>query len=342
VKFLLLFLLLLPANQGYDKYLIVIQDRECVIVQDPEKPVELDALLEYAINHGFTRIKIRAGEWQFSRPITITDHDAELLIAGESSRPVVKGNISITKSTNVTIENMVLVGNIDLDQTENIQIRSVYFDGGGLTLKGKKCNQPRECVSYNQNLRVEDCIFDNSFRGIFAERLENSLVQGNRFIGHRVTASCERAVIGIDLDGSSEDLDRPYELGHSKGNRIIQNTFEQEFTIGIRVRDSRANIIRDNHFERSYRALEFHDGARHNQVIGNYIGYLSQTPVTSACPGPCGIYVGPGSVNNIFVNNFFEQNFELQFLDTNRNKTFIIDESGNQNVFRSDFSPISH
>ena len=165
------------------------------------------------------------------------------------------------------------------------------------------------------------------------------MIQNNRFKGNSVTCSPE--TVGIDLDGSTEDLDRPLELGHSKGNLIVQNSFEQDGSIGIRVRDSWANVIRDNHFRRSYRAMELHQGARHNQVLQSYISYLSQQLTSSACSTPCAIYLGPGSVNNIFLNTFFEQNFELQFLETNRNRTFVIDESGQQNVFRSDFQKIT-
>jgi hypothetical protein len=186
---------------------------------------------------------------------------------------------------------------------------------------------------------VENCVFENCTRGIRAERLENSRIADNRFIGS--PASCTNESIGIDLDGSSEDLDRPLELGHSKGNQILQNSFEQEASIGIRIRDSWGNILRENAFVRVYRAIELYDGARHNQVLQSYITYLSQQPVSAACLASCAIYLGPGSVNNIFVNNFFEQNFELQFLESNRNRTYVIDESGQQNVFRSDFLRIN-
>jgi hypothetical protein len=182
---------------------------------------------------------------------------------------------------------------------------------------------------------VENCTFVNCRRGIRAERLENSRLEGNRFVGD--PASCSAEVIGIDLDGSTEDLDRVLQYGHSKGNQILLNSFEQESVIGIRIRDSWGNILRDNHFAGSHRAIELQEGARHNQVLQSYIAYLSQQHVSAACRPASAIYLAPGSVNNVLWNNFFEQNFELQFLESNRNRTFIIDESGGQNVIRSDF-----
>jgi hypothetical protein len=239
------------------------------------------------------------------------------------------------------VQKLVLEGGMELDESDSILIKDVVFRQVGIRLMGVRCNQPNECTGYNRNVRVEDCVFQDCEKGIFAERLESSLIRNNRFVGARRQTSCERIPVGIELDGTSEDLDRPLEYGHSKSNRILQNMFEQDSAVGIRVRQSLANTIRDNEFRNSYRALELLDGAKYNQVLASFIGYLSQVPATSACPGPCGIYVGPGSFNNIFLNNFFEQNFEIQFLESNRNRTFVIDESGGQNTFRSDFLRIS-
>ena len=320
------------------KSIVFLRPQECLLQKDPS--TSLASSLKIAVELGCKSIRIAAGEWQVNETILLENISSPVSIHGDTIAPVIQGRlIVIRRVKNLTLENLTLEGNIEMEQTEDITFRNILFDRGGLFLTGKKCNQPNECTSFNRGIRVEGCTFENSIRGIRAERMENSVIQNNRFKGNPVTCSPE--TVGIDLDGSSEDLDRLLELGHNKGNLIVQNSFEQDSSIGIRVRDSWANTIRDNHFKRSYRAMEFHQGARHNQVLQSYITYLSQQLTSGACAAPCAIYVGPGSVNNIFWNNFFEQNFELQFLETNRNRTFVIDESGEQNVFRSDFQKIN-
>jgi len=334
---------LLSSAETESRSLVIISPSECLIVHVSQRVPDLTPVLEEAIQGGFRVIRIEAGDWEVSRTVTIQDRDTPLLIRGEQSgEPVrISGRsediLSIRNSRGITIENLLLEGTIQLEQTEEIHIRFSRFHQGGIYLKGKRCNQPNECTGFNRNIRIEDCIFEDFEKAILAERLESSRIHGNRFTGDGDRSSCEKMDVAIELDGSSEDLDRPLELGHSKGNQITGNSFEQEFSIGIRVKDSLGNTFRDNRFVRSFRALEFLQGARHNQIVSSYIGYLSQHPVTSACAFPCGIYVGPGTFNNVFINNFFEQAFELQFLERNRNATSVIDESGNQNVFRSDF-----
>jgi parallel beta-helix repeat protein len=294
------------------------------------------------MQRGCDVIEIPEGEWRVSDPIFLTETSSPMVLRGGRGRPWITGkspSIIIRKVKNLTIENLLFEGNLELDQTENITIRDVSFVRSGIILTGKKCNQPNECTSFNKRVRIQDCTFENATRGIRAERMEYSVIEGNRFEGNAV--SCIGDVVSVELDGSSEDLDRSLELGHNKGNRIVGNSFEHESAIGIRVRDSWANTIEDNHFIRPYRAMEFQQGARHNQIVRSYITYLSQQLTSASCPAPCAIYLAPGSVNNIFWNNFFEQNFELQFLETNRNRTFVIDESGDQNVFRSDFLKIN-
>ncbi len=335
-------LLASPETEA-NRSLVVINSTECLIVHTAQRIPDLTPILEEAIQGGFRVIHIEPGDWEVSHPVLIQEQDTPLLIQGEESgEPVrISGKsdplLSIRNSSDVTIENLLLEGVVQLEQTEQIRIRSCHFRQGGIYLKGKRCNQPNECNGFNRNITIEDCLFEDFEKAILAERLESSMIRNNRFTGAGQRPSCEKMDVAIELDGSSEDLDRPLEQGHSKGNQIIGNAFEREFSIGIRIKESLGNTLRDNRFARSFRALEFLEGARHNQVISSYIGYLSQHPVTSACSAPCGIYVGPGTFNNVFINNFFEQSFELQFLEQNRNTTFVIDESGNQNVFRSDF-----
>jgi hypothetical protein len=315
---------------------VAASSQECHLSQDSK--MSLASSLKLAIERECRLIRLAEGIWQLEEQILLDDIPSPITISGDTVAPLLQGKsplIIIRRTKNLTIENLTLEGTVELDQTEGITFRNILFRRGGLTFIGKKCNQPNECSSYNRRAVIEECIFENCVRGIRAERLESSILEKNRFTGSPVTCSSE--IIGIDLDGSSEDLDRPLELGHSKGNQIIRNSFEQESSIGIRIRDSWSNLIRDNQFMRSYRALEFYEGARYNQILQSHIGYLSQQPASGTCRTPCGIYLGPGSVNNIFWNNFFEQNFELQFLESNRNKTYVIDESANQNIFRSDF-----
>lgn len=310
--------------------------QECHLSQDPK--MSLASSLKLAIERDCRLIRLAEGIWQLEEQILLDDIPSPITIGGNMVAPVLQGKsplIIIRRTKNLTIENLTIEGTVELDQTEGITFRNILFRRGGLTFIGKKCNQPNECTSYNRRAVVEECIFENCARGIRAERLESSIIEKNRFTGS--PATCNPEIIGIDFDGSSEDLDRPLELGHNKGNQIIQNSFEQESSIGIRIRDSWSNVIRDNQFTRSYRALEFYEGARYNQILQSHIGYLSQQPATGTCRTPCGIYLGSGSINNIFWNNFFEQNFELQFLQSNRNKTYVIDESAGQNIFRSDF-----
>jgi hypothetical protein len=310
--------------------------QDCPIIQDAN--ISLASSIKVAIESGCKLIRLPEGNWQLDETVLLEDIASAVTIRGHGVAPVLQGKsplIIIRRTRNLTIENVTIEGTVEMDQTEDIVFRNILFRRGGLSSIGKKCNQPNECSSYNRRLTVEECIFENCVRGIRAERLESSIIEKNRFTGSPV--SCSPEIIGIDLDGSSEDLDRPLELGHNKGNQIVQNSFEQESAIGIRIRDSWSNVIRDNHFTRSYRALEFYEGARYNQVLQSHITYLSQQPASGACRTPCAIYLGPGSINNIFWNNFFEQNFELQFLESNRNKTYVIDESAAQNVFRSDF-----
>jgi hypothetical protein len=337
--FILLFISSSAGAVDLSKFVVTSEFEECRILHTAESADFLPALLAVAVTRGCHVIRIEAGEWFVDQPIEFLESSSALTIQANSTKPVLRSRsgslMRIRKCANLRFEDLILEGAVELEQTENIHFRGIAFRRGGLSLGGKKCNQPNECTDYNRRLQVEDCVFENCFRGIRAERLENSRIERNRFIGN--PSACAPETIGIELDGSSEDVDRLLELGHSKGNQIIQNSFEQEGSIGIRIRDSWANVIRENHFRRSYRALEFQEGARHNQVLQSYITYLSQQFFSGACPSPCGIYLGAGSVNNIFWNNFFEQNFELQFLESNRNRTYVIDESGQQNVFRSDF-----
>jgi hypothetical protein len=303
--------------------------------------MSLASAIKAAIGRNCRLIHLAEGDWQLEETILLEDIVSPITIRGHAVPPVLGGKspvMMIHRVKNLTVENLTIEGTVELDQTEDIGFRNILFRRGGLSFIGKKCNQPNECSSYNRRVAIEECIFENCVRGIRADRLESSIIEKNRFTGSPV--SCSPEIIGIDLDGSSEDLDRHLELGHNKGNQIIQNSFEQESAIGIRIRDSWSNVIRDNHFTRSYRALEFYDGARYNQILQSHIAYLSQQPASGACRSSCGIYLGPGSINNIFWNNFFEQNFELQFLESNRNKTYVIDESAGQNIFRSDFLKI--
>ncbi|MCI0417523.1 hypothetical protein L0222_32555 [bacterium] len=252
-----------------------VSSRECVLQKDPE--TSLASSLKTALERGCKSIRIPSVEWQLNETIILENISSPVSIYGDTVSPVIRGRsplILIRRAKNLNLENLTLEGNIEMDQTENITFRNILFDRGGLLLTGKKCNQPNECTSFNRGIRVEGCTFENCVRGIRAERLEDSVIQNNTFKGNPVTCSPE--TVGIDLDGSSEDLDRPLELGHNKGNLIVQNSFEQDSSIGIRVRDSWANTIRDNHFKRSYRAMEFYKGARHNQVLQSYISYLSQ------------------------------------------------------------------
>lgn len=335
-------LLSTPETEAH-RSLVVVSPSECLIVHPTQPISDLTPVLEEAIQGGFRVIRIEAGDWEVSRTIAIQEHEDSLVIRGEDSGEPVRitgrsdALLSIRNSGDITIENLTLEGIIQMEQTEEVRVRSCHFRHGGIYLKGKRCNQPNECTGFNRNITIENCLFEDFEKAILAERLESSIIRNNRFTGAGERSSCEKMDVAIDLDGSSEDLDRPLEQGHSKGNQIIGNSVEQEFSIGVRVKESLGNTFRDNRFFQSFRALEFLQGARHNQIISSYIGYLSQHPVSSACAAPCGIYVGPGTFNNVFINNFFEQAFELQFLERNRNSTFVIDESGNQNVFHSDF-----
>lgn len=318
---------------------VAASSQECNLSQDPK--MSLASSVRLALERDCRSIRLAEGIWELDEPILFDDISSPITIGGMTVAPILQGKsplMIIRRTKNLTIENLTLEGTVELDQTENVNFRSILFRRGGLFFTGKKCNQPNECTSYNRRAVIEECIFENCVRGIRAERLESSIIEKNRFTGS--PATCNPEIIGIEVDGSGEDLDRPLELGHNKGNQIIQNSFEQESSIGIRIRDSWANVIRDNRFVRSYRAMEFYEGARYNQILQSHIGYLSQQPTSGACRSTCGIYLAPGSVNNIFWNNFFEQNFELQFLESNRNRTNVIDESGQQNVFRSDFVKI--
>jgi hypothetical protein len=337
------FLFSCSVSSAFDlsKFLVTSEPHDCEVVHAAETADSLPLLIDQALDRNCRTITIGTGEWFINQPVLFEERSFPITIRGHSAKPVLRGRsplIRINKSRDLQFEDLILEGTVEMQQTEEIGFRRITFRNGGLSLPGKRCNQPNECTDYNRRLKVEECTFENCIRGIRAERLENSRIERNRFIGNQ--SSCIPESIGIELDGSTEDLDRILELGHSKGNHIVQNSFEQEGSIGIRIRDSWANIIRENHFRRSYRAMEFYDGSRHNQILQSYISYLSQQPFSGACPPPCAIYLAAGSVNNIFWNNFFEQNFELQFLESNRNRTYIIDESGQQNVFRSDFLKI--
>ena len=308
----------------------------CVLSIEGDRP--LHQLLSNAISRGCSEIVVPEQTWTLDGPFLLEDQTSELRIRGAGTDTILSGReplLIVRRSKNISFQNLTFEGTVELEQTENIRFSEILFKHGGIRFPGRKCNQPNECTGFNRRIVVENCTFEDCEHGILAERLENSRMERNRFTGR--LASCANEAVGIELDGSSEDLDRMLELGHSKGNQILHNSFEQESATGIRLRDSWGNIIRDNSFVRAHRAIELHKGARHNQILQSYIGYLSQQPVSAACQSPCGIYLGPGSVNNIFWNNFFEQNFELQFLEANRNRTYVIDESGQQNVFRSDF-----
>jgi len=321
------------------------RNQEFLIVHPPGGRPSLSDLIEQAIGQGFYSIRIEEGSWELTRPISISGFDGSVWIHGDpvSRPPELECRsvpcFNVSRSSGIIIENLDLDGGIDLDQTEDITIKSVIFHDNGIHLKGRRCNQPNECTSYNRNIHIQDSVFENCDRGVWAERLESSLIEKNRFVGDK-PGSCERIATGIELDGTGEDIDRRLEYGHNKANRIIGNFFDQDFATGIRIRNSLANIIRENEFHHSFRALEFFENSRHNQILSNYVAYLSPISSTSACPAPCGIYVGPGTFNNVFLNNFFEQNFEIQFLERNRNKNFVIDESGGRNVFRTDYQTL--
>jgi hypothetical protein len=227
-----------------------------------------DQLIQTSIAGGCTSIVIPEGEWRLQQAVLLAEQSEPVTIRGRGPASILSGRsplITIRRGNNLAFENLTVEGVIELEQTENIRFSAVTFRRGGLHFPGRKCNQPNECTIFNRRIVVENCVFQNCTRGIRAERLENSRIADNRFIGS--PASCTNESIGIDLDGSSEDLDRPLELGHSKGNQILQNSFEQEASIGIRIRDSWGNILRENAFVRVYRAIELYDGARHNQGL---------------------------------------------------------------------------
>ena len=335
------FLLFLFAGANEDPYahnLIADNNYECLLVQDPAHPVDLGSVLSYAIDRNFASIRISPGIWSSSSPVTIDGSRGAVSIRGDSSvtLPVIRASIVLKDVEKVTVQDLILEEPLELDRSQDIVLRGLTFRHSGIRLRGKRCNQPNECTSFNRRIQITDCLFVDSEIGIDAERMEESYIAGNRFTGSGKN-SCDRPVVGIELDGSGEDLDRPLEQGHHKGNRIEGNSFEQEFAVGIRIRESYANTVRDNRFNHSFRSIELLEDARYNQVLSSYIGSLSQMPVTSACPGACGIYLGPTARDNVLINNFFEQNFELQFIERNRNRTFFIDESGSRNVIRSDF-----
>lgn len=342
----MIWLLLLSALYAepvdYGKYIVATNRYECLLIRDPEGQAELPELLDHAFRKGFQSIRIQGGEWNASTTVVISNNSARIRIQGEPGDPpaIVRSKarpaISLRQVREVVIENLTLEGGIELDETEDVEIRTVTFVRSGILLKGKRCNQPNECTAFNNRLTVEECLFRDCERGIKAESLENSVIRKNRFTGALPVVSCDRP-IGIELNGSLEDLDRLFEYGHNKANQIYDNSFEQRNATGIKVKHSLGNTIRENRFAESFRAMEFEEKAKFNQALFNYIAYLSQESASAACNSPCGVYLGPGSVNNIFINNLFEQNFEIQFLDRHRNTTLLIDESGNRNVFRSDF-----
>ncbi|HSP06598.1 MAG TPA: right-handed parallel beta-helix repeat-containing protein [Acidobacteriota bacterium] len=340
---LLLFLLLSATTAPLPTQIVSTGPSECLILHDG--PAALNELLPAAIRLRFSRIRIQGGEWDLTEPVLLENAAFVTILAGEGGVPAVLLNksgavLTIRQVRSLTFENLVLDGGVDmLEKTRDVSFRSVTFNRKGLSLKARSCNQPNECVDVHKGLVVENSTFVNCDRGIYAERLESSWIRNNRFVGAASTSGCDQPV-GIEVDGKTEDLDRRLEYGHVKTNHITGNSFEQPFSTGIRLRYTQANVIRENEFEESYRAMEFLEGARYNQVLTNHIGYLSETPVSSACPVPCGIYAGAGAFNNVFYNNFFEQDFELQFLERHRNHLFVVDESGGRNVFRSDFLKI--
>lgn len=343
----LLFLLLAvatPPPDPYEHFVVRQSGSECLLIHDVEGKIELAGMIDYAIRNNYYSIRIQSGEWHLSRPIQLRGLNGPLWIHGDLSDvpPILKikgpNAVVIQESSNIRITDLQLDGRIDLDETEDIALQGLHFVRSGIDLEGRRCNQPSECTSFNRRVQIEDCLFEDSDAAIHAETMERSRILRNHFIGRGDDTTCESSV-GVELDGSNADLDRKLEYGGSKGNMIEENSFEQEFAVGIRIKDSIGNIIRDNDFHNSYRAFELLDGARYNQIVSSYIGYLSQRSPSSQCFSPCGVYAGPGSVGNVLLNNFFEQKFELQFLERNRNNVFLIDEGGS-NVVRSDLVPL--
>lgn len=334
---LVIFLLLLSPQIDFEKYIVASNRYDCLLVRDPEESIQLDDLLNFALDRGFHSIRLQGGAWNMDHPVVITQRN-DISIRGNPADPpvVLAGDIEFKQVTGLTIENLTLAGELDLEQTEHVIVRSVVFRQGGIRMRARRCNQPNECTDFNRDVLIEYNRFEDCERGIFVERLEQALFQNNRFVGDGTNSSCERTV-NIEFDGKNEDLDRPLELGHLKGNLILHNYFEQVFATGVRIRDSWGNTIRDNHFSNSYRSIELYEDSRYNQVISNYIEYLSQFSPTAACHAACGIYLGPGTLKNLLLNNFFEQQFELKFLERNRNTIFVLDESGKANVIGSDF-----
>jgi hypothetical protein len=328
------------GGSPYAKYIVAINQYDCLLQHDPENKIELAQLLDYAVHQGFTSIRIAGGDWDVHEPIVLKNSGIQIRQDPLDEQPYLHGGVilSLQNVTDVSVEGIQFEGTVEMQNTENVSLQGLTFIHGGIRMKAQRCNQPNECTNYNRNVRVENSLFVDCEKGIYAERLENAFIIGNRFTGDGNAQSCERTV-GIEIDGSNEDLDRPLELGHTKANRIEQNIFEQVFATGVRIRDSNANLLRDNIFNYSFRAVELLDGARYNQIYSSHIGYLAQFSTPSTCHAPCALYVGPGTLNNLFLNNFFEQNFEIKYLEQHRNNVFIIDESGKTNVFRSDFLP---
>ena len=330
------------APPDFSQLVVAADPSHCVIYQDPKGRVELPDLLENALGRGCYSIQIDDGVWEASRPVLIEQNRRPLRINGGSGRQALIRNaggpaLLVRDASAVELEDLSVEGGVELDRTEGVAIRRVSFAGKGIYLRGRRCNQPSECKSYNRRLLVHGCLFTDCDRGILAERLENSVIRDNHFTGRPNDDACN-VPVGVELNGTSEDIDRRFEYGHSKANVIVENTFDQEFSTGIRMRYSMGNTVRDNQFLQSFRAIELLQGANYNQIHSSYIGYLSQVPVTASCPSPCGVYIGPGAYGNVFVNNLFEQSLELQFLERHRNRVAVCNESGGRNVFRSDFS----
>jgi parallel beta-helix repeat protein len=333
----------IAAAPDYQHLVIAADPAHCEIHQDPQSPVELADLLENALGRGCASIRIDNGVWEDARPVLIERNSRSLKIGGEGSdgRLLIRNSsgpaLIVRDATGIVLQDFAVEGGIELDRTEDVALKRVSFVGKGIHLPGRRCNQPSECKSFNRRLLVDSCRFTDCDRGILAERLENSAIRGNYFTGHASEDACS-VPVGIELDGGSEDVDRRFEYGHSKANLIVDNLFDQEFSTGIRIAYSQGNTLRDNRFFHSFRAVELLQGANYNQIQSSYIGYLSQTPSTAACPSPCGVYLGPGVYGNVFTNNLFEQSLELQFLERHKNRIAVCNESGGRNVFHSDLS----
>lgn len=331
------------VSSDYGHLVVSTDVSHCVVFQDKEQRVELSDLVQTALARGCYSIRIEDGVWEMTRPVVIEQNRQPVVLEGNSRPGAVqlrrsKGPaVVIREAGTIVLRDLSVQGGIELDRTQDVTINNLTVQERGITLRGKTCNQPSECDAFNRDVTIENCTFVDCDTGILAERMEASTIRENRFTGNYTGSACN-APVGIQLDGTSEDVDRRFEYGHNKANLVVGNLFTHSFAVGVSVRYSRGNVFRDNRFFDSFRAYQFQEGAWYNQVESSYIGYLSQNAVTSSCPSPCAIFLGSATVGNVFTNNLFEQALELQFLERHRNRVGVVDESGGRNLFKSDLT----